>query len=81
MSSQLFKYSAVTPNRPLAICLIFDDALSPFGLGLNLIGSSPPSPESDLAHILFIATERVSCASGLRAPSDIPGATSLFLIS
>ena len=60
ISSQLFKYSAVTPNLPLAICLIFEDGLSPLGFGLNRIGSSPPSPESDFAPIRFIATDKVS---------------------
>ena len=53
ISSQLFKYSAVTPNLPLAICLIADDLLSPLSSFLNLKGSSPPSPESDFDPILF----------------------------
>ena len=45
-----------------------------------MCGSSPPSPESDLAPIRFIATFKVLCASGLRAPSDIPGVTNLLRI-
>ena len=74
------RYSAVTPKRPLAICLILDDGLSPFFLWTKRRGSSPPSPESDFDPILFMAMERVSCASGLSAPKEIPGATNLFLI-
>ena len=80
-SVQLFRYSAVTPKRPDATCLIALDGLSPFGRRLKRSGSSPPSPESDFAPILFIAIERVSCASGLKAPSEIPGETSRRRIS
>ncbi len=34
ISRQLLRYSAVTPNRPEAICLIAELALSPFSRGL-----------------------------------------------
>jgi len=61
--------------------LIADDALSPFGRGLWRAGSSPPSPESDRAPMRFIAIDSVSCASGLSAPSEIPGATRRLRIS
>jgi hypothetical protein len=33
ISRQLFRYSAVTPKRPEATCLIAEEALSPFGRG------------------------------------------------
>ena len=79
-SSHWFRYSAVTPKRPDATCLIFADGLSPFGSGWKCAGSSPPSPESDLAPIRFMATFSVLCASGLRAPSDIPGVTNRLRI-
>ena len=57
------------------------DGLSPFARKLKRSGSSPPSPESDLAPIRFMAIDSVSCASGLNAPSEIPGDTRRFLIS
>jgi hypothetical protein len=79
-SSQAFRYSAVTPKRPDATCLILALGLSPFASGTKCAGSSPPSPESDLAPIRFIATFSVLCASGLSAPSDIPGVTNRFRI-
>ena len=74
-SSQAFRYSAVTPNRPDATCLILADGLSPFGSGWKCAGSSPPSPLSDFAPMRFIATFRVLCASGPKAPNDMPGVT------
>ncbi len=71
----------MTPNRPDAICLIAEDALSPFDRGLARAGSSPPSPESLRAPMRFIAIDSVSCASGDSAPSEIPGVTSRLRIS
>ena len=59
-SEQLFKYSAVTPNLPLATCLIAELGLSPFFNLEYLLESSPPSPLSDFEPILFIATANVS---------------------
>ena len=81
ISLQLFRYSAVTPNLPLATCLIDELGLSPFSNFEYLAESSPPSPLSDLEPILFIAMASVSWASGLKAPREIPGDTKLFLIS
>ncbi len=46
ISRQLLRYSAVTPKRPEAICLIAEEALSPLARGLARAGSSPPSPLS-----------------------------------
>ena len=80
ISLQLFRYSAVTPKRPDAICLIALEGLSPFSRSWNLAESSPPSPESDFAPIRFIAIDSVSCASGLSAPSEMPGDTSRLRI-
>ena len=48
-------------------------ALSPLGRGRKRAGSSPPSPESDLAPMRFMAMLRVPWASGESAPSDMPG--------
>src|ERR1700709_2475631 len=44
MSSALTRYSLVTPNRPLATCLIAERRRSPFGSGVNRSGAPPPSP-------------------------------------
>src|SRR5687768_9722990 len=63
MSSELTRYSLVTPKRPDATCLIDDRLESPFGSGTNRTGSSPPSPVFDLAPSRFMATARVSWAS------------------
>ncbi len=60
--------------------MIFADGLSPFGSGVKCAGSSPPSPLSDFAPIRFIAMFSVLCASGLSAPSDIPGVTNRLRI-
>ena len=49
--------------------------------GLKCVGSSPPSPESDLAPIRFMAMVRVLCASADSAPSDMPGVTKCLRIS
>jgi hypothetical protein len=63
MSSALTRYSLVTPNRPLATCLIAERRRSPFGSGVNRSGSSPPSPVLDLPPSRFMAMASVSCAS------------------
>ena len=44
-------------------------------------GSSPPSPLSLRAPMRFIAIDSVSCASGLSAPSEMPGASRRLRIS
>ena len=81
ISRQLFRYSAVTPNRPELICLIAELALSPLARGFARSGSSPPSPLSLRAPMRFMAMLSVSCASGLSAPKEMPGATSRLRIS
>src|SRR5919206_361205 len=53
--SELTRYSAVTPNRPEATCLIAERIESPFGSGLKRSASSPPSPVFDLPPIRFVA--------------------------
>src|ERR1700752_2526884 len=45
ITSELTRYSAVTPKRPEATCLIAERIESPFGSGLYRSGSSPPSPD------------------------------------
>ena len=65
----------MTPKRPEPTCLIAEDALAPLGRGRERAVSSPPSPESDRAPMRFIAIDSVSCASGLSAPSEMPGAS------
>ncbi|CAB4935391.1 unannotated protein [freshwater metagenome] len=63
MSSALTRYSLVTPKRPDATCLIADRFESPFGIGMNRSGSSPPSPVFDFAPSRFMAIASVSWAS------------------
>src|SRR5881409_2446940 len=70
-SSAFTRYSLVTPNRPLATCLIAERRRYPFGSGLNRPGSSPPSPVLDLPPSRFIAMASVSCASAEIEPYDI----------
>ena len=81
ISRQLFRYSAVTPNRPDAICLMAEFALSPLARGLARAGSSPPSPLSDRAPMRFIAIDSVSCASADSVPNEIAGAIRRLRIS
>src|SRR3954464_14048829 len=71
ISSELTRYSLVTPNRPEATCLIALRLLSPLGRGLNRVESSPPSPVLLLPPSRFIAMASVSCASPLIEPYDI----------
>ena len=80
ISSQLFKYSAVTPNLAEAICLTLELALSPLSFGIARLASSPPSPLHDAPPILFIAIAKVSCASFESAPKDMLPLPNLFLI-
>src|SRR3546814_9384959 len=61
--------------------LIAEFSLSPFWRGVKRAGSSPPSPESDLAPMRFIAMLSVPCASGDSAPSDMPGVTKRLRIA
>ncbi len=80
-SSHWLRYSAVTPKRPEATCLIFALGLSPFASGWKCAGSSPPSPLSERAPIRFIATFSVLCASGDSAPRLMPGVTNRLRIA
>ena len=80
ISSAFTRYSVVTPNRPLATCLMALLVLSPSSRGLNLSGSSPPSPVLLLPPIRFIAMAIVSWASRLIDPYDIAPVTKRFMI-
>src|SRR5579859_3543970 len=80
-SSAFTRYSLVTPNRPLATCLIAERRQSPPASGAYLTASSPPSPELDLPPSLFIAIASVSCASADREPYDIAPVTNLLTIA
>ena len=71
----------VTPNLPEATCLIADLLDSPFSSGLNLIGSSPPSPVLDLPPSLFMANAKDSWASVEMEPKDIAPVANLLTIS
>src|SRR3954451_17414221 len=70
-SSELTRYSLVTPNRPEATCLMALRLLSPLGSGVNRAESSPPSPVLDRPPRRFMAMARVSCPSPLIEPYDI----------
>ncbi len=65
----------MTPKRPDAICLTALFALSPLARGCTRSAPSPPSPDTALAPMRFMAMASVSCASGESAPSDMPGVT------
>src|SRR3954447_12206181 len=71
ISSELTRYSLVTPNRPEATCLMALRLLSPLGKGLNRAEASPPSPVLLAPASRFIAMASVSCASPLIEPYDI----------
>ena len=70
-SSALTRYSAVTPKRPDATCLIAERIESPLGSGLKRSVSSPPSPVFDLPPMRFMAMASVVCASRLIEPKLI----------
>src|SRR5580698_6386753 len=70
ISVALARYSAVTPNRPEATCLMRRFLESPFSIGVNRLRSSPPSPEFDLPPMRFMAMASVSWASGESAPIE-----------
>src|SRR5215469_14105272 len=80
-SSALTRYSLVTPNRPLATCLIADLRRSPFTSAAYLSASSPPSPEFDRPPSRFIAIARVWCASADSEPYDIAPVQNRLTIS
>ena len=71
-SSACTRYSAVTPKRALATCLIllFSSDGAPL-TGVYTSGSSPPSPVFDRAPSRFIASVMVWCASGESDPNDM----------
>ncbi len=71
ITSELTRYSVVTPNRPEATCLIAERMESPFGSGLKRSDSSPPSPVFDLPPMRFIAMASVVWASREIEPNDI----------
>src|SRR5882757_3166248 len=75
--SELTRYSAVTPKRPDATCLMADRIESPFGSGLKRSVSSPPSPVFDLPPIRFIAMASVVWASREIEPNDMAPVKSL----
>ena len=62
-SSAETAYSALTPKRPDATCLIFELRSSP-----NRSGFSPPSPEFARPPSRLSAIATVSCASAESAP-------------
>ncbi len=71
ITSELTRYSAVTPNRPEATCLIAERMESPFGNVLKRSDSSPPSPVFDLPPMRFIAIASVVWASREIEPKDM----------
>ena len=54
---------------------------SPFGIGRNRSGSSPPSPVFDLPPIRFMAMASVVCASRLIEPNDMAPVAKRLTIS
>ena len=66
-SSACAAYSAVTPNRPDATCLIRELRSS-----RKRAGSSPPSPQFERPPRRLNAIATVSCASAESEPCDMP---------
>ena len=81
ISSALTRYSAVTPNRPDAICFVLLFRDMPSDSPENLLLSSPPSPVLLRLPRQFMASARASCASLLIAPKDMAPVTKCFTIS
>src|SRR3954465_8261847 len=67
ISCALTRYSLVTPNRPLATCLIAEQRSGSYSRS----ESSPPSPVLDLAPSRFIAIASTSCISLEIEPYEI----------
>ena len=81
ISSAFTKYSAVTPKRPEATCLMAERRERPSSRGVKRAESSPPSPVLLRPCILFIAIAIVSCASLLIEPKLMAPVTKRFMIS
>ncbi len=81
ISSALTRYSVVTPKRPLATCLVFDERLIPSTSEWKRSSSSPPSPVFERVPSLFIARQMASWASFDSAPNDMAPVTKCFTIS
>src|SRR3569832_1112733 len=67
MSSELTRYSLVTPKRPEATCMMEECCVG----ACSRSESSPPSPVLDLPPSWFMAMARVSCASWEMEPYDM----------
>mmetsp|Transcript_70126 Transcript_70126/g.168090 ORF Transcript_70126/g.168090 Transcript_70126/m.168090 type:complete len:259 (+) Transcript_70126:974-1750(+) len=94
-SSALARYSAVTPKRPEATCLILERKESPAAIShlappasyspgsncVNLMGSSPPSPVLLLPPTRFIAMAMARWASSEMDPNEAAPVQNLFTIS
>ena len=80
-SSALARYQMVTPKRPDATCLMADRRESPFAIGTNRSGSSPPSPVFDLPPRRFIAMASDSWLSAEMDPKLIAPVQKRFTIS
>mmetsp|Transcript_57260 Transcript_57260/g.105829 ORF Transcript_57260/g.105829 Transcript_57260/m.105829 type:complete len:311 (-) Transcript_57260:324-1256(-) len=94
-SSALARYSAVTPKRPEATCLILDRKESPAAMShvvppasngpasswANLMGSSPPSPVLLLPPTRFIAIAIARWASSEIDPNEAAPVQKRFTIS
>ena len=81
ISSAFTKYSAVTPKRPDATCLMAERRERPSLRGMKRVESSPPSPVLLRPCILFMAIAIVSCASRLIEPKLIAPVTKRRMIA
>lgn len=68
ISSAFTRYSAVTPKRPEATCLMALRRLVPSSRGMKRARSSPPSPVLLRPCSLFMAIAMASWASRLMEP-------------
>ena len=69
------RYSAVTPNRAEATCLIFESVARPSSPGAYQAGSSPPSPVFAAPPSAWIPIVSTRWASGDSAPTLIADTT------
>ena len=78
ISSAFTRYSAVTPKRPEATCLVLLDSDTPSTSEWYRALSSPPSPVLLRVPSRFIARANASWASMLRAPKLMAPVTKCF---
>ena len=80
ISSAFTRYSAVTPKRPEATCLVLLHKEILSQVSWKRMASSPPSPVLLRVPSLFMAKANASCASLLIAPNEMAPVTKCLTI-